>query len=649
MAPRKKRTTSSRKPSRRDSEGRTFGGFLLHAFVLCAIWGVIVAVLYVGYCALDLPDVHDATQPPRRPSVVIEAADETVFARYGDFVGKHVTVAELPRYVPEAVIAIEDRRFYRHFGIDPIGIARAALRDLIAGHTVEGGSTLTQQLAKNLFLSPQRTIKRKVQEMLLALWLEHTYTKNQILSAYLNRVYLGSGAYGIDAAAHTYFHKSATELNIREAAIIAGLLRAPTRYSPMNNPEAAMERAKIVLKDMVEQGYITRAQRRAAIAYAPPPEHSTSAGGAVHYFADWIYNQIGPLVQDTQRDMVVKTTLSLPLERDAEKQIDATLNKYGKARHVSQAALVTLAPDGAVRAMVGGRNYRESQFNRVTQALRQPGSSFKPIVYLAAIEGGLKPDDILMDEPITVGDYSPVDYDKHFQGPVTARHALADSINTVAVRLFVRVGAAKVVSTARDLGITSPLERDAALALGASEVSPLELATAYAAIASGGKAISPYAVREIDSRSGQVLYRHPEVTPPQVVDANADATLINMMQSVVTDGTGKKAALGGRPVAGKTGTTSDYRDAWFAGFTADYTTVVWMGNDDNTPMKYVTGGLVPAELWHNYMMEAERGLPERPLSGGGNILQRAINGAGAVAGQAVESLGDFINSILGKH
>ncbi|MDE1901867.1 MAG: PBP1A family penicillin-binding protein [Alphaproteobacteria bacterium] len=641
-------------PKKRASSGRHaapapgFGAAVLHAFFLCCIWGAVLAVIYVGYCAIDLPDIHQVTQPARRPSVTLEASDGTVFARYGDLVGDHVTLNELPRYVPEAVIAIEDRRFYHHFGIDIEGVLRAAVRNLIAGHTVQGGSTLTQQLAKNLFLSPDRTIKRKVQEMLLALWLEHTYTKDQILTAYLNRVYLGSGAYGIDAAARTYFGKKASELNIREAAIIAGLLRAPSRYSPMHDPALAMDRAKTVLDEMVEQGYITDAQRRAAIAGAPSDAAYRRGGDEdAHYFADWVYDRISPLVQDTQQDMIVKTTLNLPLERDAERDMKAMIDKQGAVHHVTQAAQVTLAPDGAVRVLIGGVDYGASQYNRATQALRQPGSSFKPMVYLTAIEGGLKPDDIIDDAPITIGDYSPQNYEGGYQGPVTARHALADSINTVAVRLIERVGVGKVIATARALGITSPLERDAALALGASEVSPLELATVYASLAAGGKAITPYAISEIDSRSGQVLYRHNGANPPQVVDASAVQTLVSMMQSVVQEGTGKKAALDGREVAGKTGTTSDYRDAWFAGFTADYTTVIWMGNDNNAPMKRVVGGTLPAELWHNFMMQAEAGLPDRSLGGG--VIDQIINGAGAVGDDVTKSLGAFIDSIIGGH
>ncbi|MGB9152284.1 MAG: penicillin-binding protein 1A [Alphaproteobacteria bacterium] len=647
MPPQKRRATPSRgTPRKKSGQKSGFGGALLRAGFVTAIWVFIAVGLYVGYCALDLPDIHQVTQPPRRPSVVLQAQDGTVFARYGDLVGEHVTLADVPPYVPQAIIAIEDRRFYHHFGIDLWGILRATARDVMAGHMLQGGSTLTQQLAKNLFLSPERKLKRKVQEMLLALWLEHTYTKDQILTAYLNRVYLGSGAYGVDAAARTYFNKPAHDLNIREAAIIAGLLRAPSRFSPMHDPALAMERGKVVLQAMVEEGYITDAQRRTAIASVSPPAHKPGSGGDGHYYADWVYDQIGPMIADTEQDVTVKTTLDLPLQRMAEHHVDAMLDKQGTARNVSEAALITVAPDGAVRALVGGRDYHQSQYNRVTQAMRQPGSAFKPIVYLAAIEQGLSPDEVIPDAPLTIGGYSPENYEGKYLGNITVRQALAESINTVAVRVLERAGVSKVIDTAHDLGITSPLEHDAALALGASEVTPLELTTAYAALASGGKAVTPYAIEEIDSREGQVLFRHNDVTPPQAVDAGAVATLTDMMEEVVKSGTGKAAALGGRQVAGKTGTTSDYRDAWFAGFTADYTTVVWMGNDDNSPMKRVTGGSLPAQLWHDYMTDAERDVPERGLKSG-NVIQQIINDAGAVTDDVSKAFGNFIDNVLG--
>jgi penicillin-binding protein 1A len=606
------------------------------------IWGGVLLAIFVGYCALDLPDIHQITQPERRPSVTLETEDGTVFARYGDLVGEHVTLDQVPKYLPEAIIAIEDRRFYSHFGVDIWGLLRAAFRDAAAGHVVQGGSTLTQQLAKNLFLSPERKMKRKVQEMMLALWLEHTYTKDQILTAYLNRVYLGNGTYGVDAASKLYFGKPVSEINLREAAIIAGLLRAPSRFAPTHDSAASIARAKVVLEAMVEEGYITEREKKVALADAPLPVQKPGSGGDGRYFADWVQDQIGPLVDDTSQDIVVRTTLNLNLQRAAERDLDAALAKQDRS-DVSEAALVTLGRDGAVRAMVGGRDYRISQFNRATQAMRQPGSAFKPIVYLAAIEQGLSPDDIIQDAPITLGHWSPENFDGKYHGPVTAREALAESINTVAVRVFMRAGADNVIATARALGVTSPLERDPALALGASEVTPLELTGVYASLAAGGRAITPYAIEEISNRQGVVLYQHTDATPPLMVSEQAVQTLTGMMEDVVRTGTGKHAALSGRPVAGKTGTSSDYRDAWFLGFTGDYTTGVWFGNDDDHPMKKITGGSLPAQLWHDYMTEAEADLPVRGLGGGsiGNTVD-------AVTHDISKSFGDFIHGIVGE-
>jgi penicillin-binding protein 1A len=627
-------------PRKGKASEKTFVQSALKFFLLCVIWGGILAGIFVAYCAIDLPDINQITQPQRRPSVTLEADDGTVFARYGDLFGNHVTLDSVPKYLPEAIIAIEDRRFYSHFGIDIWGLLRAVVRNATAGHVVQGGSTLTQQLAKNLFLSPDRNMKRKVQEMMLALWLEHTYTKDQILTAYLNRVYLGNGTYGVDAASRLYFNKPASEMSLRECAIIAGLLRAPSRYAPTHDAAASLARGKIVLETMVEEDFITEREKRAAIDYVPPPSHKPGSSGDGRYFADWVQDQTGPLLEDNAQDIVVSTTLDLKLQRSAEHHVDDILAKQD-GHDVSEAALVTLGNDGAVRAMVGGRDYRVSQYNRATQAMRQPGSAFKPIVYLAAIEQGLTPDDIIPDEPITLGHWSPENFDGKYRGNVTAREALAESINTVAVRVFQRAGADHVIETARALGISSPLEHDPALALGASEVTPLEITGAYASLAAGGRAVTPYAIKEIRNRDGVVLYRHTDVEPPMTVDGGAVRVLVGMMEDVVRYGTGKRAALADRPVAGKTGTSSDYHDAWFLGFTGNYTTGIWMGNDDNHPMRKIVGGSMPAQLWHDYMVDAEAGQPER------NLLSNGSGFTGAVTHEISKAFGDFIHGIVG--
>ena len=581
-------------------------------FVLLAIWGTIIVGALIAWYAYDMPDIRQVAQPERRPAITLLADDGTVFKRYGDLYGQRVTIKDVPSNLVNAILAIEDRRFYSHFGLDVFGLLRAFINNLQAGHVVQGGSTITQQLAKNLFLTPQRTTRRKVQEMLLAFWLEHTYSKDQILTAYLNRVYLGSGAYGVDAAADVYFGKPVSALNLRECAILAGLLRAPSRYAPTNDPAQALQRAKTVLGAMVDAGYISEDEKKMAVADIPVPRRKPGAGGDGHYFADWIVDQVMAILENTPQDVVVLTTIDLKLQRVAERNLDGILAAEGVAKKVEEGALVSMGMDGSVRAMVGGRDYGDSQFNRATQAMRQPGSSFKPVVYLAAILDGLRPEDMYDDAPIKIGKWSPENYDGKYRGPVTARQALAESLNTVAVRVMQKVGVSKVIDTARSLGVTSPLGSDLSLALGTNSITPLELTGVYAALATGGRAVMPYGIKEIRSKDGKVLYRREEVNMPVTVNSNAVATLVNMMMDVVTYGTGTRAALD-RPVAGKTGTSSDYRDAWFLGFTGNYVTGVWVGNDNNKPMKKVTGGNIPAQLWHNYMVEAEAGQPIRPL------------------------------------
>lgn len=643
---------SSRKP--RKKPGFSFLqhpvlSFFGKALALLAIWGTILVGSLIAWYAYDMPDVRQIAQPERRPAITLLADDGTVFARYGDLQGQRVSAKEVPPDLIHAILAIEDRRFYDHFGVDLFGLARALVHNLRAGRIVQGGSTITQQLAKNLFLTPARTTRRKVQEMLLAFWLEHTYTKDQILTAYLNRVYLGAGAYGVDAAADVYFGKPVSALNLRECALLAGLLRAPSRFSPTNNPQLALDRAKTVLAAMEEAGYISETEKQMAMANVPMPRRKPSAGGDGRYFADWIVDQVSALLQNAPQDIVILTTLDLGLQRVAERKLDSLLASEGVARNVQEGALISMTHEGAVRSMVGGRDYGVSQFNRATQALRQPGSAFKPIVYLAALTDGLTPEDAFVDEPIKIGRWSPQNYDGGYKGEVTARQALAESINTVAVRIAQKVGAAKIIKTARAIGIVSPMENDLSLALGTSAVTPLELTGAYAALASGGRAMTPYGIKEIRGRNGKILFRREPVKFPVTVDPGAVATLVDMMTSVVSWGTGRRAALD-RPVAGKTGTSSDYRDAWFLGFTGDYVTGVWLGNDDNKPTKKVTGGTLPAQLWRDYMLEAEKGKPVRNLLEG---LPKAESKPSQEEWSATpraregDSLGDFIRSLTG--
>ena len=541
------------------------------------------------------------------------AADGSLLARSGDLYGNTVTVADLPPDLVHAVTAIEDRRFYHHFGIDLVGLARAAWINYRSGTVVQGGSTLTQHLAKNLFLTPERTFKRKIQEALLALWLEHVYTKDQILTGYLNRVYLGAGAFGVDAAARTYFGKPATELNLQESAIIAGLLKAPSRYSPATDMDAAIARSQLVLQAMRRDGVITDAEMLAALSAPPPDIHHAAITEGARYIADWVIQQAQAyLGRPIDQDVTIQTTIDPALQRLAEAKVTETLTGPAVKLKASQAALIAMSLDGAVRAMVGGRDYEESQFNRATQALRQPGSAFKPFVYLAALESGLKPDSLVDDGPIDIGGWSPANFEPGFKGRIPAREALAESINTAAVRVLDFAGIDHVRTVARRLGIGEPIPRDLSIALGTSDVTLLELTGAYAAFANGGSGVLPHAVEKVTDDGGTVLYERMGGGPGEVALPWLVAELDSMMVDVIGYGTGKAAKLD-RPAAGKTGTSQDFRNAWFIGFTADFVTGVWFGNDDNSPMKKVTGGMLPARTWHNFMMEAEAHRPVREL------------------------------------
>lgn len=581
--------------------------------VLC-VWGAVVIGAALAYFAFTLPDLSGIDKFNRRPSLSFVAADGQVLATYGDLYGGVVELREMPAWLPQAVIATEDRRFYSHFGIDVIGLARASYVNLRAGRIVQGGSTITQQLAKNVFLTTERTFTRKIQETLLALWLERRFTKDQILTIYLNRVYLGAGTYGVEAAARRYFGKSARAVTRLEAAIIAGLLKAPSRFSPAANPERARDRARTVLTLMAEEGFLTDAQARAA-AREPLRMASVSSGNrGVRYFADWLLDEVPGFVGYVDRDLTIVTTLDSRLQRAAETAVAVTLDRDGPRARASQAALVAMSPDGAVRAMVGGRDYAESQFNRATDAQRQPGSSFKPFVFLTAVEAGLRPDDRVEDGPVMIGNYSPRNFDDVVKGRISAREALARSVNTATLRVAQRAGLDRVIGTAHRLGIASELRRDLSTALGASEVNLLELTGAFAPFANGGNGVMPFAIVEIRDAGGRALYRRSGSGPGRVIQRAPLQVMTDMLSAVIASGTGRAAALD-RPAAGKTGTSQDHRDAWFIGFTADYVAGVWLGNDDGQPMDRITGGSAPARLWKAFMVEAHRGLAARPLAG----------------------------------
>jgi len=582
--------------------------------VLLIAWGAMFGGYFFSRFLSDLPDVGSLlTNGPSRDVTIYDTAHRLI-ARRGLTQGVLIEVATLPPYVANAFIAIEDRRFRGHLGVDPIGLVRAAWHNASAGRVVQGGSTLTQQLAKNLFLVPDRTFRRKVQEAMLALYLEYRYSKDQILTLYLNRVYFGAGVYGIEAAAQRFFGKHASQLSLPEAAILAGSVKAPARYNPLSDPDAAHARASVVLSEMRDQSLIDEDTEQDALTTRVRVVRGAGTPGA-GYFADWIISQLSGYIGEIEEAVVVETTLDIDAQSEAERAIAAGLKEEGGKLGASQGVLVALTPDGAVRAMVGGASYRLSPYNRATDALRQPGSAFKPFVYLAAFEHGRKDTDVMNDGPVNVRGWQPEDYEGKYRGDVTLREAFAISSNSVAVQLTEETGPKAVAKTARRLGVETPLQAVHSLALGTSVVTPLELTAAYAPFANGGNAVTPFGIVRIKTKAGKVLWRRRAPAAARVIAPDHLAAMTGLLTDVVTYGTGKAARLDDRPSAGKTGTTQNYRDAWFVGFSADLVCGVWIGNDDNTPMIRATGGTLPARIFKSFMMNAERGLPSRPLPG----------------------------------
>jgi penicillin-binding protein 1A len=587
-------------------------GRLAYWAVVGGLWGVIALVGVVVWAGAHLPPIQSLEIPKRPPTIEIVGVDGSMLAQRGEMAGANVSLKELPPFLPKAFIAIEDRRFYSHYGIDPIGIARALVANILHRGVSQGGSTLTQQLAKNLFLTQERTLARKLQEAELALWLERKHSKNEILELYLNRVYFGSGAYGVEAAAQRYFGKSARHVTVGEAAMLAGLVKSPSRLAPNRNPEGAEKRAQTVLAAMADAKFITDAQAQAQIAHSTVTVKPVGAG-TVNYVADWIGEVLDDLVGQIEQSIVVETTIDPKLQSAAEAAIIDELAAKSVKFSVSQGALVAMTPDGAVRAMVGGRNYADSQYNRAVTAKRQPGSAFKPFVYLTAIEQGLTPDTVRQDAPLDLKGWKPENYSREYFGPVTLTQALAMSLNTVAVRVGLEVGPKNVVRTAHRLGIASKLDPNPSIALGTSEVSMIELVGAYAPFANGGMGLSPHVVTRIRTLDGKLLYmRQPDELGPVIEPRNV-AMMNQMMQQTLISGTAHKAELPGWVAAGKTGTSQDFRDAWFIGYTAHLVTGVWLGNDDNSPTKKATGGGLPVEVWTRFMRAAHQGVPVAAL------------------------------------
>lgn len=597
-------TTRPRK-ARRRSQKKQAGGFGLVR--LAMLGALVIAVIGSGWLwsvARDLPDTSGLAEVERTASIIYQDQEGRLIARRGSSHGQIADLDDLPPYLIDAVLAVEDRRFYSHPGVDVIGTGRAILANIRAGRVVQGGSTLTQQLAKNLFLTPERTMRRKVQEMMLAFWLESQFSKDEILELYLNRVYFGGGAWGVEAAATRYFNKPASQLTLGEAALLAGLLKAPSRYSPVADDRRAAARATVVLDLMTQTGRITENERITA-ASVPIRVFSGASSPGAQYFIDWLSERVREIAGPDHDDLIVRTTLDINAQRAAEAALVQVLSDEAAASGATQGAIVSLSHDGAVRAMVGGVDYNRSQFNRAVLARRQPGSAFKAFVYASAFEAGLGPDDRREDAPVRVGDWSPQNYNNEYRGWMSLREAFARSSNAVAVRVAEETGRGHVARLAERFGIESQLRIDRSLALGAYEVTPVEMATAYLPFANGGYGGRAFGIERIETRAGEVIYEaQPQMRP--VLDLRNYGRMRDLLQTVVREGTGRRAQVPGYLVGGKTGTTNDFRDAWFAGYAGELVTAVWTGNDDNTATDRATGGGPPARIFSAFMRGAPR-------------------------------------------
>ncbi len=611
--PDKRRGAKRARPApTRNPVKRLIGRPAYYFFSVC-FWILAAISSVFAFYGAQLPSSDTWSVPDRPPNVRIIDQEGNLIANRGKMGGEVVRLAQMPPFLPQAVVAIEDRRFFSHFGIDPISIVRAAHVNFRNRGMLQGGSTITQQLAKNLFLTPDRTLGRKIQEVILALWLEANYTKAQILEMYMNRVYFGGGAYGVEAAARGYFHKSARNVTLGESAVLAGLLKAPSRYSPKSSIKRAGERAKLVLQAMVGEGFITA--QDAALAFRHPVRiRKAPRGNSTLYAADWAMERLPRLVSKMPEDVIVETTLDRRLQFIAETALKEAIATHGPEYKIEQAAFVLMDRTGQVRALVGGKSYRDSQFNRAVRARRQPGSAFKPFVYLTALEAGYEPESIIADAPVRIGRWTPSNYGGRYAGNVTLRTALMRSINTVPVRLTRKLGAINIVDTASRLGIRSRLNAEPSIALGTSEVSLVELVGAYAALANGGWGVRPHVVSRVFTRSGRLLYEHQTRVPGRLIREEQVGMMNSMLRDVVDHGTGRRAKIENHEIAGKTGTSQRHRDAWFIGYTGHFIAGVWMGNDRGV-MSKVTGGQMPAMLWKTIMSQVLANVPPVPLPG----------------------------------
>ena len=610
MPVRKKKHLRSLKKTSRDPRKRANKGFWLSVLKFCtvvSIWLTFFASVLVVYYAIDLPDISGISKQNYEPQITIRSADGIVLAKYGDIRGKPLMYSQIPTHLIDAVISTEDRRFFDHWGVDIFGIIRANFSNIMAGRLVQGGSTITQQLAKIVFFSPKRTLKRKIQEVLMAVQLEYRFSKEQIMSIYANRVYMGKGVYGIDAAARYYFGKYAEHLNLFESAMLAGMLKAPSRYNPANNPILSVKRARQVLLNMENAGFISIHEVKSAI----PPKiiQRGKARGILKepYFSDYVLEQLPYLIGKQEIDLNIYTTINMKAQRAMEQAIAHNMKGAQETFNASQAAGIAMQPNGAIKAIMGGVSYRNSQFNRAIHAKRQTGSAFKLFVYLAGLENGYGLYSRFDDKPISLkiagGRWRPQNYTKRFYGNISLKTAFKRSINTVTVQLSEKVGRHKVIEMTRRLGIDSPMLPVPSIALGVTEVSLINLTKAYAHIANDGHDVHPFVITKITDTDNNILYEHRIPAPNKVLKTAIVQDAKSMLQAAVEEGSGIRARLKTKAY-GKTGTSQNHRDAWFIGFREDGLVAgIWVGNDDEQHMKRVTGSTIPARIWKSFMSD----------------------------------------------
>lgn len=579
---------------------KSFYKTILYYLFILGIWAGIIFSILLLYLALTLPNIEHITNKTRSPSITILDRNGEKITSINDMYGDTVDVETLPKHIWHAVIATEDKRFFEHFGVDIYSLFRALYSNIKANRTAQGGSTITQQLAKNVFLSKERSIQRKLQEVMITLWLENKFTKNQILSLYLNRVSLVGGKFGVSIAAETIFGKSIYELNIAEAAIIAGMLKAPSRLNPMKNPEASLSRMKLVLKLMKEQNYISEAEYQEAINYQYQKQDTNF--NQTRYFIDYTMDSFNSLIGDISTDIIIHTTLDEKVQKTAENITKTYLNNNGKKYNFSQVATVVLNTNGEILSLIGGADYTQSQFNRVSQMKRQPGSIFKPFVYLAAIEYGLKPTDMFEDKITAIADWAPRNHDEKYMGPVSMAMALEKSLNTVPVQIAKQIGLKNIIKTAQKLGLVDKINNDYSIILGTSETTLLDLTSAYATFANKGYGVIPHSIQKITTPTGQIIYERKGSGVGKLISTQNTDVMNSMLKNVIEGGTGANANIAGESIYGKTGTSQNNRDAWFIGYSPNYITGIWIGNDNNTPMSDSSyGGTIPAKIFKTIM------------------------------------------------